>query len=533
MDGSIIGRDEELAAIRAFLDSLGEGPAALVLAGEAGIGKTTLWRAGVAAARERGVRVLTASPAETEAKLSFTALADLLDGVLEKVLPHLPASQARALRVALLLADTGGAPPDPRAIAVAFVNAAHALAANGPVLLAVDDVQWLDAPSASVLEFAARRLHGERLGLLLSQRVGVVHVVPLALDRALPSDRLASVPVRALSLGALHRLLHARLGAALPRPLLQRVHELSEGNPFFALEIGRALREGAMQISPAEPLAVPAALFELVQGRLAALPPETQEALQIAAALAPPTLAVVARAAPAGAGALDAAVDAEVIEVEGGEIRFVHPLLASAAYAALRPVRRRELHRRLADLVEDPEGRARHLALATDGIDREVADELERAAAHAGRRGAPESAGELCEHALRLTPPEAAEAHRRRLSASRYYFESGFAARSRALADQALASAGPGRERAEALHWLARLDAYDHDLNHALERYRQALAEVGDDAALRSEIEEGLAFSLFLLLKSSRRRRSTAGWPAPSPSRRAIRSCGRALRRRP
>src|SRR5262249_25876703 len=161
-----------MAAVAAFLDAVGSGSAGLVLEGAAGIGKTTVWAAGAALAAGRGYTVLSCRPAESEARLSFAALGDLLGGVLEGALAGLPAPQRRALEVALLLADPGGSPPEQRAVCVAFLGVLRRLAAAGPVVLAVDDLQWLDGPSAAAVQFAVRRLSDERAGLLASARTG-------------------------------------------------------------------------------------------------------------------------------------------------------------------------------------------------------------------------------------------------------------------------------------------------------------------------------------------------------------------------
>src|SRR5512133_973627 len=143
-DHGIVGRESELARAKSFIGSVSEGPSALLLEGAAGIGKTTLWRAGVSIARARGHRVLACRAAESEARLSYAGLGDLFD--LE--LPDLPAPQKRALDAALLRAEVEGAPPDQRAVSVASLGVLRALAASGPVILAIDDVQWLDVPSA-------------------------------------------------------------------------------------------------------------------------------------------------------------------------------------------------------------------------------------------------------------------------------------------------------------------------------------------------------------------------------------------------
>jgi hypothetical protein len=144
---AVIGRNEELTAIGAFIDAVAEGPAALVLSGEAGIGKTMLWQAGVAQARARAGCVLTCRGIEGEASLSFAGLSDLLGGVLEEVLPQLVAPRRRALEVALLLVEPGTEASDAHAVGLAVLDVLRALADQGPLLLALDDAQWLDPAS--------------------------------------------------------------------------------------------------------------------------------------------------------------------------------------------------------------------------------------------------------------------------------------------------------------------------------------------------------------------------------------------------
>ena len=147
MDG-IVGRDEELAALRAFVDPAAGQPAALVLEGEPGIGTSTLWAAGVEDARSLGLRVLSSRPAEAERGLAYAALTDLLESVLDDVLPSLPSPRRRALEVALLLDEADDDAADPRAVGLATRGALQQLAEAGPVLVAIDDLQWFDAASA-------------------------------------------------------------------------------------------------------------------------------------------------------------------------------------------------------------------------------------------------------------------------------------------------------------------------------------------------------------------------------------------------
>lgn len=493
----VVGREQELAALGEFAAAI-ESPSALVLAGEAGIGKTTLWNEGVAAGRKRSYRVLSCRPTGAETQLSFAALADLLSDVIGEVLPDLPAPQRRALRVALLLEDVAGRAPDRRTIAAAFLGTLRVLAHRGPVLVAIDDAQWLDPPSESVLEFAVRRLRDEPIGLLLAVRLGGAEETALALERVWPEERLRRIRLEPLSLGALHHLLRMRLGVSFQRPTLRRVWEASGGNPFYALELGRALerRGGHLELGQAVP--VPGTLQELVRERLAGLAAPVQDLLRVIAALSDPTIPLVVAAwtgEDPKARALDAAVEAGVIEVDGERLRFAHPLLASGVYSALGPQARRALHRRLAEVVEDAEERARHLALAATGPDPEVASALDDAARTAYRRGATDAAAELSEQARRLTPKERAkDLRRRRIEAAEYHFEAGDTARARSLLEQVVADSPPGPARADALFRLGTVRGETETLPMGVELYREALGEAGDSPSLRAAIHQKLAW---------------------------------------
>jgi predicted ATPase len=449
----VFGRQSELETLKGFPASLAEGPAALIIEGEAGIGKTTLWRLGVAAARDSSVRVLVSSPAEVEAKLSYAALVDLLENVFADVLPSLPSPQRHALDVALLLEEAAGPTPDQRTVALAFLTAVRTLAREGPLVIAIDDVQWLDASSADVLRFAARRVNDLPVGLLLSRRSATTDA-PLGLDRALPDHRVKRLDVGPLSLGAMRGVLAERLALAPSRPVLVRVHASADGNPFIALEIGRALESTRLPAFTGDPLPVPKALDTLVGGRLAALPRATGDVVVAAAALSQPTLALVSAVVGADARLLlEPAVEADVVLLDSDRIHFTHPLLASVAYSRVSLGRRRRLHRRLADVVRDIEERARHLALATESPDREVSATLEQAASGARARGAPQAAAELTEQALHLTPPELTDrAFRLRIQAAGHHFEAGDASRAQILLEEAVASAPPGPQRAEGAH---------------------------------------------------------------------------------
>jgi DNA-binding CsgD family transcriptional regulator len=474
----VVGREEELAAVAAFFD--GDFPAALVLAGEAGIGKTTVWRAALQKARERGVRVLVCRPAESEARLSFAGLADLLQPVLGDVLGALPSVQRRALEAALLLSEEGRAPPDQRTISTACLGVFRRLAEEGHVLVAVDDVQWLDPPTALVLEFVARRLADEPVGLLVAERAVGEREAPLELRRSdLDTRRIRLGPV---STGALHRLLRNQLGVTLTRPALSRVHEASGGNPFYALELVRALQARGGRIQPGRPLPVPPTLEAILRERLDALPVRAREVLAEAAALARPTESILGETL-----VLEQAADAGIIEVVDGEVRFSHPLLASAAYTSIGAAGRRRLHRRLAVAVTDPEERARHLALGADGPSEEVARSLDDAAREAAARGAPAAAADLAELAVRLTPAtERDRLRERRVQAARYHLPAGELAKSAAILEHLAEEAPSGGARADALLLLA---SAQQSFERSLELAKRALVEAQGDDLRVSKIE--------------------------------------------
>ena len=456
---AVIGRDEALGSIRAFLAAVERGPTALVLSGEAGIGKTILWEEGVAEAEQRFERVLTCRGIEAEAALSFSGLSDLLSDVVADVAPLLLPVRRRALEVALLLAEPGDDVPDARAIGVAFLDILRILAERGPVLVAIDDVQWLDSPSAGAIGLALRRLRMERVGFLVTVREAPDVTVPFEFERMLPEDRLRRVALGPLGADALHRLLRGRLGLELARPEVTRVGEASGGNPFFALEIGRELARTNVALDSERPLPVPDSLGRLLGKRLERLPRETREVLLVAALAGRPTADVVARAygeREQALAALELAAREGVVVLEGSRVRFSHPLFGSVCHEAAPVWRRQAVHRSLAGVVADPEERARHLALSTDRPDPGVASELDAAAEHAAARGATAAAASLAELAAAMTPTDRLEERRRRrFSAAWFHRFAGDFQRACAIFEQLLGEVPLGVERSDVLYALA------------------------------------------------------------------------------
>jgi DNA-binding CsgD family transcriptional regulator len=416
-----------------------------VLDGELGVGRTAVWRAAVERAADR-FRVLASRPSESDAELPFAALGDLLDGV---PADGLPAPQRRALEIALLRVE--GDPPPLRAVAVAVLGLLRSLSESGPVLIAVDDAQWLDPGSARVLNFVLRR--AERLPVaLLVTRQG-----PLPLD--LPWD--LQIQLEPLELDALARVLRTRVGDHLLRPELKDLHRLSGGNPLFAIEIAR---DGVDRL------------------QLPALIPEAaRDAVLAVSALAHPRLPALE---PILGESIDAAVEAGVLEVEGDRIRLTHPVLGSVLYAQAPAEHRRELHGVLAGVADEPEERARHLALATEVPDAGVAAALVRAASTARD---PHAAARLAEHAVRLTPPDQPEdARRRTIAAAEHHFHAGALAHARELLEPLAGS--------DALVRLAEVSFAERGWAAAVEPLDRALRDAGEDPRLGAEIERRLAW---------------------------------------
>ena len=496
----IVGREDELAALYDFLVKRERLHGAAIVEGEAGIGKTTVWAAAVEACRAQSYRVLSCRPSESEALLSFAALRDLIEPLAPGILEILPGPQKRALAVALLLEEPHGAPPGPGAVAAGFLGVLRHLSTTAPVLVGVDDVQWLDRPSAAVLEFAVRRLTDEPVGLVLSFRSAGEQPAPLGLDRALGEDHLLRLPLRPLSMGAIHRMLHQHLGLTCARPLLRRLHEVSAGNPFYALELARAVLRSGTTPEPGLPLPVPSSLRGLVSDRLAALGPDVQEVLLAVAVLSDPSIPILAKVAgpKETEDAIAVAVDAGILRRHGERIGFTHPMLASGTYLEASDAHRRVLHRRLAEVVDDPQERARHLSMSTDRPSIEVAKLVEEAAAGVWKQGAPYTAGELCERAARLTPAEPIdESLRLEVAAATYYFEAGDTEAATRVLQGVISSSNPGL-RAQAQCRLARIHLFTDDLARAKDAFEAAL-HGATDPHVRIEGEEGLAWNLVLL----------------------------------
>jgi DNA-binding CsgD family transcriptional regulator len=479
----LVGREAELRAVQRALAL--PAPAGLVLEGDAGIGKSALWHAGIAEGEARGMRVLVARPAEAETGLSHAALGDLVGPLVEGLPADFPAPQRRALDVALLRTAAEPGPLDPRAVGAAVLGALRAAAASAPVLVAVDDIQWLDPASAAALRFAFRRLgEDDQVRLLATWRTGERGAD--SIDVGLAEERLARIAVGPLGPRALKRMVQSRLGESVQPSALARMIEIAGGNPYFALELGRA----AQRRGDGAEVPLPEAISAVLDERLRALPRETRDALVAVAAMGHPTFA--STSAVLDPGALDPAFDAEILRERGDAIRFDHPLLAEAAYRMLPPARRRAVHERLADATTDREERARHLAAAATASDAAVAAAIEEGAEAAAERGALVAAGDLLEASARLEP-DFETAARRRITAVGHYVLSREPELAAALGRDVLRDLPRGSLRSRALTVMAQLEG---DLAEVLDLINRAVEEAGDD---REALLQALMWQAYML----------------------------------
>lgn len=455
-----LGRDRELAAIERLLDGVGARAALLTLEGDAGLGKTTLVREAAARARLRGLHVLACSGAVSETRLAYVALADLLADADPAVVAALPAPARAALDAALL---RDGAPPghgDWPALAAAVGLLLERLAAERPVLLAIDDAHWLDGSSARVIDHCVRRL-GAGVAVLAARR-------PQAggwRAAAAVGVTAAREPLAPLAGDALDDLLARAAPPRTDRRQLTRIAALAAGNPLFALELLRALPASAADGVPGPAggtPSLPPTLRDVVAARLAGVAPEVEELLLATAALAAPTVGTLTAAlGPRAPEHAAQAVAAGLLAQRGERLRFTHPLLAEGVLARAPAGRRRAIHRRLAEVVDDVEDRARQLALGA--VLPQALPALEQAAQRTRARGAPATAAELLELALELGGDP-----RLRVAAAGHRLDAGELTRAEALLRAAIASPLDGETRARALLLLAELRSRDNSFEEAL-----------------------------------------------------------------
>jgi DNA-binding CsgD family transcriptional regulator len=454
----VIGREREIAEASGFLADAASRGGGIVFAGVPGIGKTTVWAAAVDEAAARGFQILVARPAEAELELAFSVLSDLLAAVQESTLAALPGTQRAALENALRRGEAAGSGFDPAAVGLATLGVLRLLAESAPVVVAIDDLQWVDRPSLRAVTYALRRLVDASVALVGSVRTGVELELP-ALDR---------VELGRLTKRHLAELVFERTGRTLSPPQLQRLANLSDGSPYYALELaaGDGLDGG-----------VPETLAGALRVRLAGLSDAARTAGLTAAALGRFDAKVLGSDARTvldelrAAGVVDRLADA----------RFAHPLLASTLLEIHTAEERRLAHLALANILDDLDERAVHLGHGTTAESEAVAAELEDASLRLDARGAPETAATLAERAAELTPVADQPARTRRLLAAADLYSAAGEGREHVvpLLKQLVETLPPGSDRARALvrfGWLgAQIDTMTGD--DAMAHQEQALAE--------------------------------------------------------
>ncbi|BBX04551.1 LuxR family transcriptional regulator [Mycolicibacterium moriokaense] len=478
MAAGVVERPAEFRAVSDLLQSAGMHLSGLVIDGEAGIGKTTVWLAGLTEAGERGFRVLSARAGQAETVLTFAALADLLGGVDPDVLAELPDVQRIAVDRVLLRTTAEGPATGESVVAAAFAAVVDRLSADAPILLAIDDVQWLDPSSQAVLAAAARRFTG-RVGLLITERTehegaGAADWLQLA-----DPDAMARVHVGPLSLGGLHALVSSRLGRSFPRPTMVRIAEISAGNPFYALELARAVDAGGSAS------VLPATLAELMRMRIGRLDREVQDLLLAAACASNPTVDLLAQVTGTPVDVAHELLEEPrtkgIIALDGDVVRFSHPLLARSVYTDATPRERRAMHRSLSETVKMPELRARHMALAASSADPTTLSALDVASNVASSRGAPAAAAELVELAIRL----GGDTPERRIRAADHLIHAGDLPRATALLHGVIDTVPHGVSRALALNLLAGIEIHLNSFAEAVEMLKEALANAADQLDVR------------------------------------------------
>jgi DNA-binding CsgD family transcriptional regulator len=405
-----------------------EEPALLTIAGEAGAGKSTLWQAGIAAAAEAGCRVLRSEPSASDAGAPFAGLSDLLSGVLPEVADGIPGPQREALEVALLLRPAGDKPPTAHTVDLAVLAALRSCLDSGPVLVAIDDVQWLDAGSMEALAFALRRITTGSLGVLLAARTEApadpltIAAPPLPYGwRDLPAavPGAGRIDLAPLDQWQIQGLLPPTVTAAQARLAAAQ----SRGNPFWAIQVAASL---AAAETP-----VPQLALTPTRRLASSLTQPAADALAVVAAAGriavPEAIAVLGHLVGDPAAALDAAVLAGAVVETGGRVAAAHPLIGAAAVESLPPGRRQRIHRLLAEAATSPESHAHFAALAAGpGPDPQVADTLDAAAEAAHARAANAAAGRFAAQAVTFTPEsDTAAMVRRRIRAGELLLQAG------------------------------------------------------------------------------------------------------------
>jgi DNA-binding CsgD family transcriptional regulator len=475
----LVGRADELARLRDAVGSVVR-PLEIVVRGEPGIGKTALWQEILRGLDDGSRTLLVSRPAEAESQLPYAALVDLLAEVVrDEDLARLPEPQRVAVEVALLRRDVDDAGASELAVSAGVLHLVVDLAARGPLVIALDDAQWVDVASARTLSFVMRRLGGSDVTLLSTVRSP--HRSPVGHDHGFET---IEVVLDGLDVDGLDDLVRAHLDRRLLLPGLIRLGRLSGGNPLAALELARAAE--ASDLDLASTTAIPPALGDLLRRRLVPLSDDARRLLLLAAAAAVADPDVLGTAAP-GLDVdrlLSEAARADILDLADEVPRFRHPLLVEVITAAATPGERRAAHAALALAIDDEVDRARHVAASVQGRDEGAARVVERGAEEARLRAAPAAAAALFERSTRLTPLERrSQLARRTVDATETWVAAGSPQRAAKIARDGVAALPRSAARGRVLAALA--DALSLvEGEPSLPVLEQAAAEVhGDDAA--------------------------------------------------
>ncbi|HYS98112.1 MAG TPA: AAA family ATPase, partial [Candidatus Dormibacteraeota bacterium] len=420
----LIEREQECAVLDALVDRLGDGGGTIVVRGEAGIGKSALLQRVRGRAEAQGARPLVTVGVESEAEVAFAGLHQLLRPVIG-ALAQQPESQRQVLEAALGLGVDHT--PDPFRVAVAAFQLICDVADSVPLVLIVDDAQWLDRSTLNVIAFIARRLEVEHVGLVAAIRQ----------EQAAPFDdaRLPTIDLERLSVSAAAHLLD-REAPELHPVVRARVLAEASGNPLALVELASSMGRSRVQLS-APPTTLTARLDRAFANRLGELAPHTRAALLVAALDSRASLDEIARSSGAGIESLQPAVDADLVAIADDGVRFRHPLIRSAVRQAASAQQILEMYRALGEVVADPERQVWHRAMSAKGPDENIASALEQHARLAAARGAVTVAGAALERAAALTA-DSPKKGARLVAAAEIAYDLGLVESARRLVDQAV-----------------------------------------------------------------------------------------------
>ncbi|GHD93116.1 helix-turn-helix transcriptional regulator [Streptomyces naganishii] len=523
-----VGREALCDTVRTQL----MGGGGVLLTGPAGIGRTTVVSRLVADMSARGHRVLRCSPAPSERDSPFLGLIDLLAGVGDDAFGALATHERAVLEGALLRgpqqpAESGpGGGRDALVLRIAVRKVVAQLSSAGPLLLAVDDAQWLDAPTAEVLAFLVRR-PGPGPAVLVAVRTDGTdvagatgpdgHAGPTGATGGPAGQELCPRPFRKTAVPPLTvhetgELLEAHDQPCWPRPVVARLHRASGGNPRTALELSAALDERVRTVGEdlpgsAEPLPVPDSLRRPVLDRIDALPARARGTLVTVVAAVRPTVELLRRAGhPHAEADIGTCVRHGIVQAsEHGTIRFVDPLTPVVLQAETPYDRLVHAHRALADASGDEVERAHHVARLAAGPDPAVADRLADAARAARRRGAPATAARLGRMAAEHTPAGQADVSaERRLTAAEDGLAAGDLDFARELAHEVLR--GAGRRAADRVRaWNVLIDSCGQAMAEIAGLFPEALRDADGDPGLLAQLHYRMSWREWMVGGSAAR----------------------------